>query len=176
MVHDAKRTVQAAKAGGVALTDGLEEIRTQIILEKERMLTSAALPVALDTAEKRLDAWLAKVGGTEIFRTLADRMVSPSYREPPIADAVALAQAATLQPIRAAVGEALAARYKQAPGISQGDRDERMAAHERALIALEMAEESLIRMAERSGLDVLRRAAADPRAVLATDREIEKWV
>lgn len=59
--------------------------------------------------------------------------------------------------------------YSKKSGLTDEERAAAIGAADRNLFALEMAEEGLIREAERAGIDVLRRADADPRAVLAAD-------
>jgi len=72
--------------------------------------------------------------------------------------------------MRAALTERLIdARIAGAKTASVAKKRADLAALDADLLAAEMAEESLIRSAEASGIEITRRRDADPRAVLAAD-------
>jgi len=59
--------------------------------------------------------------------------------------------------------------YRTDPGVTAPQRATDRIEADRRLLDLERQEEALIRSAERAGFDVMRRADADPRAVLSSD-------
>jgi hypothetical protein len=64
------------------------------------------------------------------------------------------------------------AAYGSQEGVSDAERAIQIQKLERTLLDLEMTEESLIRAGEESGLKIIRRVDADPRAVMAHDKAL----
>ena len=58
---------------------------------------------------------------------------------------------------------------RQAPGIDEKARQQKVDEIERELLDVELAEESIIRTAEASDFPIFRRATANPLVVLADD-------
>ncbi|OWY18253.1 hypothetical protein B6V73_00080 [Thioclava sp. JM3] len=57
--------------------------------------------------------------------------------------------------------------YSDGDGVSEAERKSQLALLKEELLAAERAEEMAVRAAEEAGFDIVRRADADPRAVLA---------
>lgn len=165
-------------SAGSDIKAGLSDVRGRIAdLQAERRRVES-LPPELDTAVERIDRWVAAMEHTAragIVPEPARFAASPEhYRQPRSGrDEFAAIMVAFL-------GDELAARvkaqvqevYADRPGISDAEREKRLAQLDRDLLDAELAEESLIRAAEAAGFTIARRADSDPRAVLADQKEM----
>lgn len=174
MAFNLNETVAKSKSGVDALLIGLEEIRRQVIVGKEALHRVHSQPVDRKTASARLDAWIENEGASEAVKAFARRFTSCNYREPAKADASAVVFVA----VAASIRDAVLRQIDSGPdvGLSEKARADAVAKHQNAIQRLELAEEALIRDAERSGFDILRRPEADVRAVLAHDEEFSEWL
>jgi hypothetical protein len=68
--------------------------------------------------------------------------------------------------IEAKLGRELEALYQDDPGITDAERERRVAAIDRDIRDLEFAEEALIRGCDEIGVHIARRPDADPAAIL----------
>lgn len=66
----------------------------------------------------------------------------------------------------------LDAAYAEGPGLTAAERATRLAKADARLLELSLAEEAAVRALEAAGMAVMRRADADPRAVLAPDNAL----
>ncbi len=169
MPFDLRGVMKRSKTGADALFSGLEEIRKQIILEKEALSIVLSQPVDLETATGRLNAWLAKAEASNSVKDLARRFLAGNYREPSPGDAAAVLLASVSSLVRETIRQQMAA--EGTPGLSDEERAKKISAHQEAIYRLELAEEAIIREGEHGGLEILRRADADVRAVLADEEE-----
>lgn len=169
-----KKTLDQAKAAGTQIAQSVDALRVDIgrlKAERSQLLNS---PVDKAVAYERVDRWVlamrTRVGGPTV-KAEAFTTSNPSWAPPSIDFEAALSS--FLAPI---VGEVLRkeldALYEQIAPLGEDDRRERLRHIERRLLDLEMAEESIIRSSEAGGFAILRRADADPTAVLAHDKAL----
>lgn len=167
-----KNAFTASRKAAAALGDNLEDIRQRIAdLHEQRAGIEYHAP-ELAIALKRVDAF-----ADHLRRPLEDfylghfagagRFVMPDIL-PQVTGRIALAGCADL--IADALKARLRAQYANSDGISEKDREAKLAEIGEDLLALEMLEEASIRHAERAGFDILRRHNANPLAVLAADQ------
>ena len=168
MAFDLQATLKRSKAGAGALLAGLDEIRKQLVIEKEALHRAQNQPVDRKAAADRLDAWLENETAVDAVKAFARRFMGRSYREPSSADASVLLFAASANAIREIVMAHMDADFSAGIGLSEDDRRRRLSGHRQRILHLELAEEATIREAERAGLDILRRADADEEAVLTS--------
>lgn len=173
MAFDLSVTLQRSHAGTGALLAGLEEIRKQVILEKEALAAILERPVDLETALARLDAWLEKAASDDVVKDFARRLTASSYREPMPRDSAHLFFVAVASSVRSVVERQMERDFAAVPGLSENERHAALAARRGVILQLELAEEATIRAAEKAGIDLLRRADADVRAVLAADDDLQ---
>lgn len=159
---------QATKEAG----DGIEQIRAAIAVKVDEREQIAAAPVPYDVALQRLNAWTDRLAeplhrfGMWKFSEFED------YRAPTIGDPAWFMLAASAELARPILIADLAAWYEKHAPLDDSDRAARLKKLDAELLDLELAEESLIRETERAGMTILRRANADPRAVLAHDGDL----
>lgn len=169
-----KETLDQAKAAGMQIAQSVDALRVDIDrlkAERSQLLNS---PVDKTVAYERVDRWVgairSKVGGPTVKAEVFTPS-NPSWRLPALDFEAALSS--FLAPL---VGEVLRkeldALYEQIAPLGEDDRRERLGRIERRLLDLEMAEESIIRSSETGGFAILRRADADPAAVLAHDKAL----
>lgn len=174
MAFDLSATLKSSKAGAGALLSGLDEVRKQIILEKEALYRAQNQPVDSKTAAGRLDTWLANEGAEGAVRAFARRFLTSNYREPSAMDASAVMFAAVASSVRETLIRHIDVESEM--GLAEDARRQMVAGHLERVLRLELAEEVTIREAERAGLDILRRPDADVRVVLAAEEEFAKWL
>lgn len=174
MPFDLRSVLKRSRAGADALFSGLEEIRRQIIVEKEALATVQSQPADNSTAIARLDMWLAKIESADAVGNLVHRLRADGYREPSAAEFSAVVLASVSSQIRDTVQKQIERHAASAPGLSDQQRERALASHREQLLLLELAEEATIREAERAGLEILRRSDADVRAVLADEEEFAR--
>jgi hypothetical protein len=161
--------------------EALDSIRAQLealASERERI---ADLPLALDEARARLEAWLARSGRDPVVQ-IAGAMAFPDAATPRLIE-TELMTAETLGRLGeqlvallvALVGdrirELVDARLPEltADGVSAEQRRKLLADLDAKALELELAEERLVRVLEADGLEIARRPHQDPRALLAAD-------
>jgi len=171
MPFDVGAILRRSRSGAEAIFSGLEDIRKQIIVEKEALASIQSQPADKSTTVMRFDTWMAKVEIENVAGEIVRRLRAGSYREPSSADYSALALASVSSQIRETVQSEIERHVDAAPGLSDDQRERAVADRRERLLILELAEEAMIREAERAGLDILRRGDADVRAVLADEEE-----
>lgn len=168
-----KRQRQAA----ADVIDAVEEIRIALIVAQDQRQQIERLPVDRSRALAALDAGIAAAAAKLDTRMLLSGLTRPAGGQPHfhfdrIPENLVGPWLATLCPdrLRQHFVDQINDFYDE-----RLDRDDPAEAARPALIskldaeilALELAEEAFIRQAEKSGLPILRRADADPRAALA---------
>lgn len=172
--------------------DGLDLLREQIADAGDEIARIAAAPQPVADALKAFDAWAGQVATEGVDSLRLGRLLRPEtaqgYELPRSVvragdSAVYDYGAATEALLGLLVATAMPALRK----IVQGQLDDLTAGREtltpaaRAkkldqakadLFNLELREESAIRAMEAAGMDIARRADADPRALLASDKSL----
>ena len=172
MSDEASKIVSKSRKGTIELSEGLEAVRTKISVLKEDRRSVEAACVSFDVAAGRVDAWTESL--SKPLAALARRFMQPVCSDPSIVDLPMIMAAAFSDGIRTATLAALYEAYgADVEGLSSEEREAQLAAKREELFKLELAEEAIIRAAEASGLEFLRRADADPRAVLAFDEDLK---
>lgn len=164
--QDACRALQELRALAARLRDERAEVLARPIPLAEAQ-SAAASAVMGDGARLLGDLSLAELtrptdGRTPTLRLTADQRA-------------ALAFAAAATEVVKVLTTRLADHYRahNLQGIGADARAAELARIDAEALATELAEESVIRGLEAMGLPVLRRADADPRALLADDRELK---
>lgn len=173
---DLKKLLAGSRKAASSVSEGLQELRLRRLRLLDERDEIAARPVPMDAAlaalDRDLDDLLVTAKRETNVRSLT-RADSPSWTIPQNGILIALLISANRHSFRDQLAELIAPAY--ANGAKPIEADEREATLRRIddeLLDLEMAEEGAIRGAEAAGLSVLRRADADPRAVLASDEEL----
>ena len=182
--------VTAVRRKGATVLEALDEIRAKIADEKDRLRAARVAPLPSSEAKAKavgeIEA-LAERGrpdvtpvvdtGREIgFPTRAGDHVSLSQRtayasENDQIDAVALVAWAFKEQLIAAIEREIDDNCDDVSALSKEERDVAIASAVADQLRLEREEESLVIIAIDSGLQVQRRADADPRAVLGLTDE-----
>lgn len=164
-----KGGVAKAKRGASDLFEALQATRALIEeLASERQSLECA-PVSSDEAITRIKDWKRGLSERSALRDLANRFMQRSLRLPSQPVDLDVIGAVCLGQLESSLIDLVSEISADGEGLSQGDREAKLKGINEELLRLELEEESVIRSAERLGLDVLRRAKADPRAVLAHD-------
>lgn len=167
------KSVSKSKRAATDLFEGLEDIRTKIVLTLQELSVIERAPVSMSIATDRVDIWLASLRNEDALKLFVQRFMFPAYRAPTPTDALEFMMGILSQMARGETLKLLTSNYGETlKGLSDADRKTRFDKTAADLLALELSEEAIIRNAEQLGLDVLRRPDADPRAVLATAEEL----
>lgn len=150
----------------------VEQARTTVYRFKSELaeLNNSAPPEK--EIEKALDAALDRLAdrGRDALpvRGLVSPAGAPSFKpELTDADLLGLIVAVARDQVRALVIEKAEAALGSRKSMTPAERAKKVETVKAKLLAAELEEESLIRAAEDGGVEVLRRADADPRATLA---------
>ncbi|MGQ3211609.1 hypothetical protein [Shinella sp.] len=165
-------SLASARSAARDIARGVEEIRSQLLEVQERRRAASNAPVDIETSLQRLDKYLdrlTRLAGERAPGPKAFMQSPPSYREPNAGYSdIAFAYLDDL--IRERMASGIKEAHANAVGLTESEREERLRAFDRDILDIELAEESLIRAAEAANFPIQRRAAADPRAVLAHDK------
>lgn len=151
------------------VSDGLAEVRDLVRELKSERNSIRALPVSKETALERASSLIASL--TEMSRyhyPSPSDFARPDYQQSNV-NATMLMSAFLSDQILAAMCDGIGDFYEKTRSVSDGERQQLIRDVDRRLLDAELAEESIIRSAEVSGLPIFRRRDADPRAVLAHD-------
>lgn len=160
---------KAAAAVGAAI----EEVRGAVIAKANALHQLRAMPIPQAEAEAILDKEIARhveAAGRAVARAVGGLTLGKRGAlnlDPTPDEAVSLQIAMNPQGFRKMAVAELTSQYKGREAMPRDQRAARIAEVEAELLDLETTEEAMIRQAERAGLEILRRANADPRAVLA---------
>ena len=149
------------------VSDGLAEVRDLVRELKLERNSIKALPVSKETALDRASSLIALL--TEMSRyhyPAPSDFARPDYRHNNV-NAPMLVSAFLAAPILAAMHSDIDDFYAKTRSVTDNERQQLIRDVDRRLLDAELAEESIIRSAEVSGLPIFRRRDADPRAVLA---------
>jgi len=173
---DLKKLLAGSRKAATSVSEGLQELRLRRLRLLDERDEIAARPVPKDEAlaalDRDIDDLIAIAKRETNVRSLT-RADNPSWTIPQNGVLLGLLIGAN----RAAFRDQLAAMLE--PAYANGAKP--IASEERAatlrriddeLLDLENAEEAAIRGAEAAGLSILRRADADPRAVLLADKDL----
>ncbi|AXQ93004.1 hypothetical protein LV780_03765 [Cereibacter azotoformans] len=191
MIADILSRLRGQREGAVGALDALETMRAQIDDAKAEIRRIASAPQPLEDAMAAFDRWadqqvVAAIDGLPTGRLLdpieARRGLTREAVQvggltllPPEIDnvrGVLLASPTVRAEIRAVVEGQLRDRLNGLEPMDPETRRKKLGRAQADLLALEMAEESAIRMMERAGLPVMRRPDADARALLAADASL----
>jgi hypothetical protein len=101
--------------------------------------------------------------------TFVDRAAATINAAPAVETLFGLLIATNRKAIRSLLSDQLSDLMADRPGLTDGERADRLAELDGALLATEFAEERAVRALEAAGVEVLRRSDASPLAVLADD-------
>lgn len=161
--------------GGADAFARIEALRSEIVVAKAKIAELQALPVPRAEAEAALDAAIARLGqqGAEALTSGLSSLTRPERRpefapELDVASLVALVVGLNAQTVRATIGKALDEIYRGRSALpTMAARKTMISDVQEKILATELQEERLIRAVEAAGIQILRRADASPRAVLA---------
>lgn len=169
MAKEQTKGITKGKRGASDLFETLQATRASIDNLQRRRQSIDLAPVSADQAIARIKDWKSGATQRPALRDLAARFTQKTFRLPSNAIDMDVLAALCLGQLEAALVDLVTEMSADGAGIADADRAAKLEALNEELLALELEEESVIRSAERLGLDVLRRAKADPRAVLAHD-------
>lgn len=159
------RSAQDQMIGGVlSIRDRIAELTA----ERAALL---ALPVPKAVAVERLEEWVRSIlmiPGTPTVTPSTFSGNAPGYLVPRSDFDTAIASFA-IPLIRQSALSMLEAHYETIGKVDDETNQAAITLLNRQLLDLELAEESIIRAADKNGYEIRRRADADPRAVLAHD-------
>ena len=176
IASDLKKLLSGSRKAAASVSEGLEELRLRRLRLLDERDETSARPVpkseALAALDRDLDDLIAAgLENTNISGlTRAER---PSWPVPQNGVLLALLVGASRDAFRDQLATLVGQTYSdgQQP-IAADDRVRELRRLDQDLFDIERAEESTIRAAEAAGLPALRRADADPRAVLLADQEL----
>ena len=173
---DLKKLLTGSRKAAASVTDGLQELRMRHLRLLDERDEIAARPVpqaeAIAALDRDIDE-LVEIAKRETNVRSLTRAENPSWSIPPNGLLIGLLIGANRDAFRKQLAEMIAPAYENgAQPIAADEREATLRRIDDDLIDLEKAEEAAIRGAEAAGLSVLRRADADPRAVLASDEAL----
>jgi hypothetical protein len=157
------------------LAQSVESIRSEILRRQDEAARIAGQPAERAEALAALDTGLDRMAERGADALSIGSLALPGFRAPHLSlnvpanwtmDVIALVARDQLRDVLA---EKLAEFYDGRDVMSRAKRGPRVETLEAEILDLELAEEALIREAERANVPVMRRDSADPRAVLAAD-------
>lgn len=173
---DLKKLLAGSRKAAASVSDGLQELRLRRLRLLDERDATAARPVPKDDALAALDRdinELVDIAKREANVRSLTRADNPSWTIPQNGLLIGLLIGANRDAFRDQLAAMLEPAYANgAKPISADEREATLRRIDDDLLDLEIAEESAIRASEAAGLSVLRRADADPRAVLAADDEL----
>lgn len=183
MVNKRARLLKRQQTNADQLIDEVEQTRnsSKNLAEEAKVVWSAPIPLeealaAIHAAVDEAQADTSLIGGVARFMmsngsvSLDNEATQSAHERRPLAFIAAVAPDA----VRLELKRKLVAEYKTMGGTpySRKERGGRLAQIDRDIAMLERDEELAVRMAERGGMIIERRADATPSAVLLPDREL----
>jgi hypothetical protein len=172
---DLKKLLAGSRKAATSVSEGLQELRMRRLRLLDERDATAARPVpqadALAALDRDIDELVATAKREINVRSLT-RAENPAWTIPQNGMLIALLIGANREAFRSQLAEMIAPAYADAKPIEAAEREATLRRIDDELLDLEMAEEAAIRGAEASGLSILRRADADPRAVLLADKDL----
>lgn len=174
---DLKKILNGSRKAAASVTDGLKELRLRRLRLLDEREEIADRPTPKDEALAALDHDLDELVGIAKRETNVrslTRADKPSWSIPQNGILLGLLIGANREAFRDLLAAMIGAVYESGPDpISDEEREAALRRLDEEILELEVAEESAIRSAEASGLSVLRRADADPRAALISDESLK---
>ena len=174
---DLKKLLTGSRKAAASVSEGLEELRMRRLRLLDERDEIAARPVPQSEALAALDRDIDDLVSAGIENTNISsltRSERPSWSIPGNGILLALLVGANRDAFRDQLTTLIKQSYAGgAKPIADDDRAATLRRIDDDLLDLERAEEATIRSAEAAGLPALRRADADPRAVLLADQELE---
>jgi hypothetical protein len=164
--------VVRTRSANAEIAQAIEDLRNQLIDLRQMRRIIEAKPITEEAALADVDAWVSSEvrRARELAPPPSYFATDPKKRRRSNVDIVA-AMHAYLGPILAGAMKAeVSAWFADRKGLTDAERSSELAKIDRQILDCELAEESIIRNAENGGFQILRRAEADPRAVLAHDK------
>lgn len=168
-----KDLISRTQSASKQLRTGLSEAREQIEALKAKKAETEALPPTMEVITRRAEEFADRVAHSvrsqypDPERFIAGHYEPPQYYDPSETMGYYL---------RHILADAIVNECEEAlegrETISEQERGSRLAKIDADILAAELAEEAVIRMAEAGGFPVERRIDADPRAVLARDEDL----
>ena len=177
VASDLKKLITGSRKAASSVSEGLQELRLRRLrlLDQRDDISSRPVPQseALAALDRDLDD-LISAGLENINVRSLTRADRPSWPIPQNGVLLALLVGANRDAFRDQLEALIDQTYSdgQQP-IAADERVRELRRIDQDLMDLEIAEESTIRAAEDAGLPALRRADADPRAVLLADEDLE---
>ncbi|MDX3976566.1 hypothetical protein [Shinella sp.] len=159
----------SSRAASKQVSESVAEVRDLVRELKRERNAINMLSVSKETAMARANSLVASV--TEASKYHCPKpsdFARPDYQHGNVSSSI-LISAFLAEQLAAAMQADIDVFYGNSLGVSDDERKQRIREVERRLLDAELAEESIIRSAEASGLPIARRRDADPRAVLAYD-------
>lgn len=172
---DLKKLLTGSRKAAASVSDGLQELRLRRLRLLDERDEIAARPVPKDEALAALDRdidELVSIAMRETNVRSLTRADNPAWSIPANGVLLGLLIGANREAFREQLAEMIAPAYADATPIEAAEREATLRRIDEDLLDLQKAEEAAIRAAEAAGLSALRRADADPRAVLASDEEL----
>lgn len=149
----------------------LDTARAAVVMLKGRRAEIESASVSRDRVEAAIAKALDRLTelGASSFRLghmVAGNEIQPRTNFSPD-EVVGLIIAINRSAVEALINRDLDLLYADGDGIGDTERKSQLARLSDEILAAERAEEMAVRAAEDAGFDILRRADADPRAVLA---------
>lgn len=174
-----RKSAGAATTGATAAQTALDELRALRLRLLDERADVESRPIPLNQAADAAAAAIQRRAERALDDLYFAPLMRPDARGPRLdlrpEDAADLALAAAADHVAGAIRDRLAAAY--AGGPEPMDRETQAAELARidaAILDAELAEEATIRDLEATGLAVLRRPDADPRALLAADEALAR--
>jgi hypothetical protein len=173
---DLKKLLAGSRKAASSVSEGLQELRMRRLRLIDERDEIAARPVPKDEAlaalDRDLDELIAIAKRETNMRSLT-RADNPAWTIPQNGVLLGLLLGANRAAFRDQLADMIAPVYANgSKPIAADEREAALRRIEEELLDIELAEEAAIRAAEAAGLTVLRRADADPKAVLASDAEL----
>ena len=170
MIAGILKKVRDASTG---LGKSIGDVRARIGQLQDEKAAVEAMPPALETALARVDEWVAHLGIVAHHKLAAtvtpERFAAATFSPPNVhSDEFGALWVLQMGPdLAQRLKEQVTAFYSDVQGVTDAEREKRLAEIDRQILDASLAEESLLRAAEAAGFSVSRRADADPLAVLA---------
>lgn len=172
MTASIAKTLSNARSVSNVIGDSLAQIRSQIDDLKFRRDEIEALPVAAEVAVDRAEKWAERevaqarqAAPTPSYFSVSQKMWAEVYM--PNCEPGAILLAYMGEAFVESVKMQVKAAYGDDRGTTEKQRLGLLAQNDAEILAAELAEEAIVRHAERQGFKIDRRRDADPRAVLA---------
>jgi len=171
-----KDLISRTEAASKELRAGLAQAREQLEALKAQRAEIEDISPTMEVVRRRVEEFADRVAhSVHAEYPSPERFLAgshyhrPEYFEPPQVLAFYLKDI-----LAEAILERCAETAAERLTISESERKSKLAKLDEEILAAELAEEAVIRMAEASGFPVERRIDADPRAILSPDEDLPR--